>query len=454
MRTNSAQPTAASQEPPNILVLIADDLGDGDLGCYGHPSIRTPALDRLAARGVRFTSAFVTASSCSPSRCSFFSGLYPHSTGAEDLHVPLPEGKRIIPSYLRELGYFSANVGKLHLGEHAASQFDRVESDPDAWRAVLEQRPPGKPFFLSVGWHEPHRPYKDNIISDPAAPESVTVPPFLADTPETRADLALYHDYVTRMDRRADEILTWLDDNEPAGNTLVLFFSDNGMPFPRAKTTMYDSGIRTPMILSWPGHVPEGRVSHALVSTVDLAPSLIAFAGGRPAPEMQGQDLSRALADPCAGGRAFIHAEANWHDMDDHVRAVRDSRYKYIRNYYPAEPAPIALDLLGSPSYASLIRLRERGELNPEQMRRFMIPRPAEELYDTRNDPHEFSNLAADPTLAPVLERLRRECDRWLEETGDVPVSKRRVDLMDVYTGEITGEFGVAPLRPETDGNR
>ena len=150
----------------------------------------------------------------------------------------------------------------------------------------------------------------------------------------------------------------------------------------------------------------------------------------------------------------YIHAECNWHDMDDHVRTVRDDRYKYIRNYYPREPAPIALDLLTSPSYDSLLRLPERGELTPEQMRRFMIPRAAEELYDTLSDPWEFTNLAGDSRYVKALERLRAECDRWLERTGDVPASKRRVDLMDVYTGRITGEFGVAPLRPDTSDNR
>jgi len=439
--------------PPNILVLIADDLGDCDVGCYGHPTIRTPALDSLAAGGVRFSAAFVTTSSCSPSRASFFTGRYPHATGAEDLHVPLPASQRILPAYLKDLGYHTANVGKLHLGTDGAAQFERVEEEVEAWRDVLTESPAGKPFFLAVGFHEPHRPYESGWSTAPATGGEVLVPPFLADTAATRADLALYYDYTRRMDSRIAEILAFLREQGLERNTLVMFFSDNGMPFPRAKTTMYDSGIRTPLILRWPGHFPPGAVSNGLISTVDLAPTLLALAGGRPAPEMQGSDLSCLLREPCSDGKEYIHAEANWHDMDDHVRAVRDSRYKYIRNYYPREAAPISLDLLQSPSYVELLRLRDMGELDEPQMRRFMIPRPAEELYDTCQDPYEFRNLAGVSQMGPVLARLRAECDRWLQASGgDVSPRKRRVDLMDPVSGKITGQFGQAPLRPDNSG--
>ncbi len=442
-----ANPPGAAGTPkrPNILLLIADDLGDGDLGCYGHPTMRTENLDRLAAGGMRFTGAFVTTSSCSPSRASMFTGRYPHATGAEDLHVPLPADQKILPSYLAEAGYYTANVGKLHLGENGAAQFDRVEDKLESWLSVLKERPGDKPFFLSVGFHDPHRPYQPDTIPDPTDPAEVIVPPFLADTPETRQDLAGYYDEATRMDREIGKILAELDSRGLAENTLVIFFSDNGMPFPRAKTSCYDSGIRVPLIVRRPGRVSAGEVSRSLFSTVDLAPSVLSLLGQEVPARMQGMDLSRVLTDPQAEAREYIHAERNWHNLDDHQRAVRDKRYKYIRNHFPRRMMPLASDLMSSPSYLSLLRLRDLNRLTPEQMRLFMVPRAGEELYDTWNDPYEFANLAGDPKYSGVLERLRDECRRWTSATGDVPPGKRRKDNLDIFTREKYGKTGGEP---------
>ena len=436
---------AGTPKRPNVLLLIADDLGDGDLGCYGHPTIRTENLDRLASGGIRFTGAFVTTSSCSPSRSSMFTGRYPHATGAEDLHVPLPADQKILPSYLAEAGYYTANVGKLHLGENGAAQFDRVEDKLESWRSVLKERPGDKPFFLSVGFHDPHRPYQPDTIPDPTDAAEVIVPPFLADTPETRQDLAGYYDEATRMDREIGKILAEVDSQGQTENTLVIFFSDNGMPFPRAKTSCYDSGIRIPMIVRWPGRVPAGEVSRSLISTVDLAPSVLSLLGLEVPSRMQGMALSRVLTDPQAEAREYIHAERNWHNLDDHQRAVRDKRYKYIRNHFPRRMMPLASDLMSCPSYLSLLRLRDLNRLTPGQMRLFMVPRAGEELYDTWSDPYEFANLAGDPKYSGVLERLRAECRRWTSTTGDVPPGKRRKDNLDIFTREKYGKTSGEP---------
>jgi len=429
---------------PNVLLIIADDLGDGDLGCYGHPTIRSENLDRLATQGMRFTGAFVATSSCSPCRASLFTGRYPHATGAEDLHVPLPAEQKILPAYLSEAGYYTANVEKLHLGDAGAAQFDRVEDEREMWRSVLNERPKDRPFFLSMGFRDPHRPYQPDTIPDPTDPADVVVPPYLADTPETHADLAGYYDEITRMDREVGKMLAWLETQGEAENTLVIFHSDNGMPFPRAKTTCYDSGIRTPMIVRWPGRVPAGEVSDSLISTVDLAPSILALLGLEVPARMQGLDMSRVLTDPDAEAREYIYAERNWHNLDDHQRAARDKRYKYIKNFFPRR-FTIASDLLRSPSYESLLRLRDLNRLTPEQMRLFMIPRAGEELYDTWNDPYEFTNLAGDPKYSGILERLRAECERWTSTTGDVPPGKRRKDNLDIFTREKYGKLSGEP---------
>lgn len=439
---------ANQKKPPNIVLIIADDLGDGDLGCYGHPTIRTKNLDRLAGDGVRFTNAFVTTSSCSPSRTSMFTGLYPHATGAEDLHVPLPQGLDIFPSVLTKNGYHTMYAGKLHLGPKGERQFHqidtgRIDTDSKIWKNIFSDRPKDKPFFLGIGFRDPHRSYKPGAIEDPTDPSQVIVPPYLADTPETREELALYYDYSVRMDRNVGEILATLNDEGLDDNTIVIFYSDNGMPFPRAKTTCYDSGIRTPMIIRWPGHVPAGSVNDSLVSTVDIAPTLLGIPEIDIPDTFQGLDMKEVI-ETGIELRDYIHAERNWHNIDDHQRAVRDKRFKYIRNHFPRKMMPLASDLISSVAYDSLIRERDANNLTAEQMRLFMIPRPAEELYDTANDPYEFSNLAGDPNYHDVLERLRAECDRWIIATDDVSPQKRRVDNVDIFTrkkyGKLSGE--------------
>ena len=441
---------ASNQETstPNIVLIIADDLGDGDLGCYGHPTIRTKNLDRLASEGVRFTSAFVTTSSCSPSRTSMFTGQYPHATGAEDLHVPLPAGREIFPSILAKNGYHTMYAGKLHLGSEGERQFHqidtgRIDTDSTIWKNIYNNRPKDKPFFLGIGFRDPHRPYKHGAIEDPTDPSQVVVPPYLADTPETREELALYYDYSVRMDRNIGEILATLREEGLEDTTIVLFYSDNGMPFPRAKTSCYDSGIRTPMIIRWPGHVTAGSVCDSLMSTVDIAPTLLSIPGIDIPGSFQGL-VMKEVFEHGIELREYIHAERNWHNIDDHQRAVRDKRFKYIRNHFPRKMMPLASDLMASVAYDSLIRERDANKLTAGQMRLFMIPRPGEELYDTVKDPFEFTNLAGDLNYRDVLDRMRAECDRWVAATDDVSPQKRRVDNLDIFTrkkyGKLSGE--------------
>ncbi len=437
---------------PNIIWLIADDQGDRDLGCYGHPTIRTVNLDRIASQGVRFTSAFVTTSSCSPSRASTFTGRYPHSIRAEDLHVPVPEGVNLLPTYLKKLGYYSASVGKFHMGDNAAAQFDKVDGKIGNWKAVLEDMPQDRPFFLAVGFNDPHRGYQAGAIDDPADPSSVVVPPYLPDTDQVRGDLAMYFDEVTRLDRVTGEIDNWLSANGLRENTVVVFFSDNGIPFPRAKTSCYDSGCRTPLIVRWPGRFPEGAVCDELFSLVDLVPSMLGLLGLDIPGDIEGIDQSALFAKPFGmGAREFVHLETNWHDLDDHVRAVRDKRFKYIRNFFPRQMLTVPLDVLNSPSYKSLLAERDAGRLTREQMRLFMVPRVSEEFYDTLDDPWEFTDIHADEHYRDRLERLAAECDRWIAETNDVDPNARRVDLMDVFSGKVRREIlgGPAPFRQE-----
>jgi arylsulfatase A-like enzyme len=453
--------SAAPSARPNFVVLIADDMAWDDCGAYGNAGVRTPHLDWFAREGMRFDRAFVTASSCSPSRASILTGRYPHATGAQELHWPLPDDQATIVEALRAAGYWAAAAGKWHLGESAKRRFDVVreagtagfqlptgpgtaparmvtekdESGCAQWVFTLRERPKDKPFFLWLAALDPHRDYEPNVISPPHRPEDVRVPPYLPDAPDTRRDLALYYDEITRLDFFVGKVLEELAAQGVADNTVVVFLSDNGRPFPRDKTTVLDSGIRTPLLVRWPARVKPGSVCRSLVSSVDLAPTFLELAGLKPLPTFQGVSFAKLLTQPTISTRPYVFAEHNWHDYAAHERAVRDERFKYIRNAYPELNRNPPADAVRSPTFVEMRRLRDAGKLSPAQADVFARPRPAEELYDTQNDPHELNNLASDPKYQRELNRLRAALDRWAADTGDVFPAVRSEDEFDRETG-------------------
>jgi arylsulfatase A-like enzyme len=423
-------------EKPNIVVFLADDVSWKDFGCYGHPSIRTPHIDQLSKQGLQFENAFLTTSSCSPTRISVLSGLYPHATGAEDLHMPVPAGVKFVPTYLKEAGYFNGHMLKKHYGPEGDKQFDWYGNSFDKYPEFLDKAG-DQPFFLWVGFKEAHRPYSKNGFDPPHDPATVVVPPYLADTAETRADLADYYDEIARMDAMIGDFMNTLKERGELENTLVVFFADNGMPFPRAKGSVYDSGIATPLVVSWPAVIKPGQHYEPLASVVDLAPTFLDVAGVDVPNSMQGRSLLPTLRDPSQPGREYVFSERNWHNCDEHIRTVRTLRYKLIHNAYLDKPLGNPSDVSSSPSWDSLRALQAEGRLTPEQQRLFEAPRSEWELYDLQADPHEFANLAEDPKLAEVRERLTRALAQWRSETGDFPAEVRtRGD----NTNRITGE--------------
>ena len=433
----SAALTAFGQEnaKPNILVLVADDAGWRDFGCTGSNVVRTPTIDKLAGNGLLCTSAFLSTAQCSPSRISILTGKYPHATGAEDLHTPLPAGEQLLPSYLKDAGYFSGNIRKSHLGPNGDAQFDWYARNLSNFSAFLDSCK-SQPFFMWVGFVDPHRPYQAGTIARTHDPADVTVPPFLDDTPETRADLASYYDEITRLDMGVDSLITELDRRGLTQNTLVIFFSDNGAPFPREKGTVYDAGIKTPFIFSWPKRIQAGSVYDGLVSLVDLAPTLLEIAGLEPPAEMQGQSFVGILQDQSLPGREFVFSERNWHNCDEHIRSVRTSRLKLIENAYTEWPHGSASDITSSPAWQALYHLKQENKLTKAQRLLFEVPRPRIELYDLENDPWEIDNLAADPDYRKTVMELFSVLEDWKEETGDYPPSeRRRDDNVDRITG-------------------
>ncbi len=455
---------AQAPKRPNVILIIADDMAWDDCGAYGNRKIRTPNIDRLAREGMRFDRAYVTTSSCSPSRSSILTGRYPHNTGAEELHWPLPAEQVTFTEKLKASGYWTAAAGKWHLGNAVKDRFDvvreanssgfqlgtgkgarsrmtagdsgAIQSGSDQWVPILRDRPRDKPFFLWLASLDPHREYQSGTIPRPYGPEDVVVPPYLPDVPEVRKDLALYYDEIGRLDHYVGEVLAELDRQKIAGETLVLFLSDNGRPFPRCKTTLYESGIRTPLLVRWPGHIRPGSRASGLVSTIDIAPTVLKLAGIEPGPSFQGKDLSPIFHDPSAKIHQTIFAERNWHDYASRGRAARTERFRYIQNLDFERPLTPPADAVRSLTFRAMRRLRDEGKLTTAQMSCFLSPRAAEELYDVDADPQELVNLAGDPKYAGILAELRRDLSAWEHETEDSPPKEMSPDEFDRETGD------------------
>lgn len=432
-------------ERPNFVVIIGDDIGWNDFGVYGHPAVKTPNIDALAEEGMRFDAAFLTTSSCSPSRSSIMTGRYPHNTGAAELHMPLPEEQIIFPEKLKEAGYYTAAAGKWHLGNAARRGFDRIEGTGNSsgsghWLEVARERPMDRPFFLWLAAIDAHRGFDEETIEEPHRPEDVVVPPFLPDTEATRRDLALYYDEVSRFDQYTGLVLEELERQGARDNTVVIVMSDNGRPFPRCKTMLYDSGVKTPFVVSWPAKVAGGQESDSLVSSIDLAPTLLELAGVEAGPSFEGVSFAPLLESPGASTRDAVFAEHNWHDYRAFERSVRTKNFLYIRNWLPHLPGTPPADASRSPTFAEMKRLAYQFELQGPQWNPLVTPRPSEELYDVKADPFQLRNLAQEPAFSEALEAMRKRQEAWAEETGDAFPDELTPDRFHRITGKRLAE--------------
>jgi arylsulfatase len=408
---------ANADQPPNFVLFIADDISSEDLGCYGHPSIKTPNIDNLAAQGMRFDNAYLTISSCSPSRCSIISGRYPHNHGAPELNIDLPPDQPKFPKVLRVAGYYTLLSGKHHMGDDANDAFETISEGvglgkEEDWVECIQKRPKDKPFFIwlaSSDAHTPHRINDDAPVYDPA---DVVVPPYMYDAPGIRKKLAAYYHEVSRFDAYVGEVVAELETQDVLDNTLIIVIADNGRPFVRAKTRLYDSGIKTPLLVCYPRLIKPGLISQSLVSSIDISATILELAGQKKKPRMQGISFAPILADPKATIRDVVFAEHNWHVTQAHERMVRAGDYLYIKNNFPNH-------LFREGRDKELIKAHEEGQLTPAQANIFCSPRPAEELFKVSNDPHQLIDLAGNPEYHATLEKLRRLLTLWTEQTGD-----------------------------------
>lgn len=464
-------------QPPNIVLIIADDMNWDDCGAYGHPAIRTPNIDRLAGEGLLFKNAWLTTNSCSASRSSILTGKYPHNTGAEQLHWPLPEGSVTFAEKLKQSGYYTAAAGKWHLGNNVRDHFDRIYEASSAgfvlptgedgksgkmvaaqpsgcedWENAIEDRPRDKPFFLWLAALDPHREYTAGSLDPPHRSEDVIVPPHLPDTAQVREDLRLYYDEIGRLDLYVGKVIDKLESQGVADDTLILFISDNGRPFPRDKTSLYDGGIRTPWIVRWPAKVAAGNTTEALVSSVDIAASFLQLAecNGADLPS-DGSDFSKVLFDPALKHRSYAFAEDHWHDYEDHARCIITPRYKLIRNDYPDLPATPSADAGRGLTWQAMLKLEAEGKLLSYQRNCFVSPRPKWELFDLQRDPGELNNCISDAAYQSVHAQLKAALEEWTKATNDYLPSKRTPDEFDRITGEPDHSVRVRPRRSKEE---
>ena len=438
----TALPARAADAPAgkgrNVLLMIADDLGR-HLGCYGDPVVHTPNVDRLAAEGTRFNNAFASVASCSPSRSTILTGLHIHQNGQYGLahgvnNQTTKENIRSLPALLNDAGYRTAVLGKNHVRPqsvypyHLDTVVEGGNRSPAAFadavgKFIGEEK--DKPFFLVVGFSDPHRAGKGfaNDAKRPGYeprrydPAKVPVPAHLPDTPAVRADLADYYESVSRMDACVGRVMEALDGSGRRDETLVIFLSDNGMPFPGAKTNLYDAAIRLPLIVRLPG-APAGATSEALVSWVDVAPAVLEWTSLKPPRyPLAGKSFLPNARDASAKGHDAVfgshltHEITMWYPM----RAVRTATHKLIWNLDPGLTFRAAGDLGRSPSFAAV---QETGKLGGRTyaMHRH---RPEFELYDVASDPDEMKNLADDPAHAATLAELKGRIHAMMRDTKD-----------------------------------
>lgn len=440
-----AAPVQAQIERPNILWISAEDISP-DLGSYGDGYAVTPTLDRLAAEGMRYTNAFSTAPVCAPSRSAIITGMYPTTIGSMHMRskaVP-PAGVKAFTEYLRAAGYYCTNNSKTDYNFEAPPTNRPPETvwDETSNRAHWRNRPDrSRPFFAVFNLNVTHESqvraaevdYRKNTarlkpeqFHDPA---KAVLPPYYPDTPVVRRDWARYYDNITAMDYQVADILKQLEEDGLAEKTIVFFWGDHGRGLPRGKRNVYDSGLRVPLIVRWPGQIRPGTTNEELVSLFDLGPTVLSLAGVPVPANMQAQAI---LGSQKESPRKFAFAHRDRMDeAHDMVRSVMGRRYHYIRNFHPDRTNAPYIDYLEEmPTMQEMRRLFKEHfnalspqygkALNEVQLAFLMPKKPVEELYEVAVDRHEVNNLAGSPRHQAVLREMRAALEEWQKETRDL----------------------------------
>ncbi|KAL7940726.1 alkaline-phosphatase-like protein [Trichoderma barbatum] len=447
----------------NILLVIADDMGKS-LGCYGDSTISTPNIDRLAAEGTLFDNAFASTASCSGSRSVIYTGLHTHQNGQYGLqhanhHFMTFDNIDTAPKLFSDLGYHTGIIGKIHVGpDHVYPWEVRRESPSRDVSWVAEQanlffqsaKDDPRPFFLTVGFMDPHRDSTrggfgngDESVSGPDAiydPANITVPSFLNDIPKVRQEMAEYYRSVGRVDRGFGSIMEALKKAGFNDNTLVVLTSDNGPPFLNSKTTLYDAGVRLPLIIRNPQGKPGVRNPN-LISFIDLLPTFLDWAGddaATPSPSASPPRLGRSFLPiidqiNTHDGWTKVFGSHTFHEVTNYypTRFMRTLRYKYHRNIAWKLDFPFSTDLYASLSWEGIRNSQFPVKVGERSLEAY-IRRPPEELYDMQEDPREVVNLADRPEYRELLLEFRKELEDWQRLTQDAWLVRDGVSLSEM----------------------
>jgi len=460
---------------PNILFAFADDWGWSYAGAYGEPTIKTPVFDRIAKEGVLFTHAFVSSPSCTPCRGSLLTGQHFWRLGhGANLHSILPAEIPVYPELISRAGYFVGHTGK-GWGPGRRGERKQNPAGPTfkSFEQFLQERPKEKPFCFWFGSSDPHRGYDPKLRKEMGInPDDVQVAPFFPDATAVREDIADYYAEVQRFDNDVGRLVEKLELIGELDNTIVVVSGDHGMPFPRCKTNLYDSGVRVPLAVRWPGKVKAGRKVNDLVSLVDLAPTFLEIAGEALPKQMTGRSLLSILTSDKQGvvdssvDCVFFGRERHCPCQEEPVsggypmRAVRTHDFLYIRNFLPERwPA-------GTPNYERAYKDKSwLGDCDNGPTKFYMwanrfdakvkplydlafARRASEELYDLKADPHQMRNVAGESTYMQTKIELREKLMEKLRRTNDPRVlgQGKKIDEYPYY-----GSFPSWPGRETID---
>ncbi len=437
MCSSLLQPLHAQQKP-NMVIFLADDLNQQDIGAYGNREVKTPYMDQLAQEGMRFNNAYAASSMCTPSRSAMFTGLYPFKNGAQMNHFTVHAGIKSLPHYLQQQGYRVVISGKIHMAplenfpfEHIGKEFGqyspvayRLDRKKETVRAIETHfnQHPEQPICLVVAPWVPHVPWFPNRDFDPSQLE---LPEYLADTKETRQALAAYYQSIGEADKMLGEVMQALDKCGQAGNTMLMFLADQGAQFPGAKWTVYDQGLRVPLLVRWPGKTPAGTSSDALISLVDLTPTLIDIAGGQEISKLDGRSFKNVMMGKTATHSRYIFAETSmephyWYNYTPSRSVITADGYHYIRNYHPGLRFITHIDQVERNEFYFDSWVEKAAT---DAHAKFLLDRysyrPPEELFNLRNDRVSFKNLAGNTASYKKLKGTSALLDKELKRQGE-----------------------------------
>tara|TARA_R110002073_G_scaffold56905_30_gene144918 strand:+ start:3653 stop:5140 length:1488 start_codon:yes stop_codon:yes gene_type:complete len=441
------QATVCVATPPNFVITIADDHGVYHSSVYGSPEFQTPNLQKMAEQGIRFDNAYVASPACAPSRAALFTGRMPYNNGIVGNHeFELKPGVRSLLATLLDQGYEIVFHGKVgHAGQKHFGQYvpDSVKilgggglqqtMTLNQVESFLQQRPEdAPPLALFLGWTDTHTAWPPKEEAR-IAPEDVVIPPKIFDTYEARVEMTRYVEGAEDIDRRVGQTRELIAKHLDVNNTLVVYTSDHGMPWPFAKWSLYETGIRTPLIAVWPGKIKPNSSTDAMVSWIDLMPTLIDLAGGTSPAGIDGRSFAKVLFGETNQHRDVIYATHKG-DKEKNVypiRSVRVGKWKYIRNLHPEFAYTTHTDVWAKEvpridghwahaghhwqSYIDAAKTDPKAAAFLHDYH----SNPAEELYQLDQDPYEQNDLAGLPDHAEKLAELRELVSKRMKEVGD-----------------------------------